>query len=207
MTVTKPPRCQVWPCETPGWCSPVTWDTWHLARQTFTLARHEPSVPASCHGHMVTIPVPVSSHMMAPLIRSHSRNHVVRTSSSAPLCKRLDSKLYLCDGESRMIIRALRGWGGKKLWLFPHILRSEKGQRSQIYFFWFFSFMIWWKFLNLLYSLIWRNLIFVILDPFLTLGYLEMIKGFLHPINAVPYFTVWAAHKNFTVLVIFISIF
>ena len=22
-------RCHVWPCETPGWCSPVTWDTWH----------------------------------------------------------------------------------------------------------------------------------------------------------------------------------
>ena len=103
MTVTKPWR-RVWPCETHTWCSPVTWDTWHLARQTFTLARHEPSVPASCHGHMVTIPVPVSSHMMAPLIRSHSRNHVVRTSSSAPLCKRLDSKLYLCDGESRMIM-------------------------------------------------------------------------------------------------------
>ena len=101
MTVTKPWR-RVWPCETHTWCSPVTWDTWHLARQTFTLARHEPSVPASCHGHMVTIPVPVSSHMMAPLIRSHSRNHVVRTSSSAPLCKRLDSKLYLCYGESRI---------------------------------------------------------------------------------------------------------
>ena len=52
-----------------------------------------------------------------------------------------------------------------------------------------------------------KKYIFVIFDPFLTLGYLEMIKGFLHPINAVPYFTVWAAHKNFTVLVIFISIF
>ena len=64
MTVTKPWR-RVWPCETHTWCSPVTWDTWHLARQTFTLARHEPSVPASCHGHMVTIPVPDSSHMMA----------------------------------------------------------------------------------------------------------------------------------------------
>ena len=46
--------------------------------------------------------------------------------------------------------RGLRWWGGKKLWLFPHILRSEKCQRSQIYFFWFFSIMIWWKFLNLL---------------------------------------------------------
>ena len=63
MTVTKPWR-RVWPCETHTWCSPVTWDTWHRARQTFTLARHGPSVPASCHGHMVTIPVPVSSHMM-----------------------------------------------------------------------------------------------------------------------------------------------
>ena len=28
--------------------------------------------------------------------------------------------------------------------------------------------------------------IFVIFDPFLTLGYVEMIKVFLHPINAVP---------------------
>ena len=27
----------------------------------------------------------------------------------------------------------------------------------------------------------------MIFDPFLTLGYVEMIKVFLHPINAVPY--------------------
>ena len=46
--------------------------------------------------------------------------------------------------------RALRWWGAKKLWSFPHILRSAKGQRSQIYFFFFFSLMICWKFLNLL---------------------------------------------------------
>ena len=106
MTVTKPWR-RVWPCETHTWCSPVTWDTWHRARQTFTLARHGPSVPASCHGHMShghnTGPC-LQSHD-APLIRSHSRNHVVRTSSSASLCKRLDSKVYyLCYGESRMIM-------------------------------------------------------------------------------------------------------
>ena len=46
--------------------------------------------------------------------------------------------------------RGLHWWGAKKLWLFPHILRSEKGQRSQIYFLKFFSLMICWKFLNLL---------------------------------------------------------
>ena len=28
--------------------------------------------------------------------------------------------------------------------------------------------------------------IFMIFDPFLTLGYVEMIKVFLHPIDAVP---------------------
>ena len=27
----------------------------------------------------------------------------------------------------------------------------------------------------------------MIFDPFLALGYVEMIKVFLHPINAVPY--------------------
>ena len=32
-----------------------------------------------------------------------------------------------------------------------------------------------------------KKYIFVIFDPFQTLGYVEMIKVFLHPINAVPF--------------------
>ena len=51
-----------------------------------------------------------------------------------------------------MFIRGLRWWGAKKFWKFPHILRSQKGQRSQIYFLNFFSFRSWWNFFNLLYS-------------------------------------------------------
>ena len=32
----------------------------------------------------------------------------------------------------------------------------------------------------------------MIFDPFLTLGYVEMIKVFLHPVNAVPYYLLLA---------------
>ena len=40
----------------------------------------------------------------------------------------------------------------------------------------------------------------MIFDPLLTLGYVEMIKVFLHPINAVPYYTSPIVHWPYITL-------